>query len=154
VLLIGTIDDSWKVIIWLNIKDCNWATNNGVHITPNLLISSCIESNSFHGLPYHIMLYLIIDLVNWCKKTLNTPTKGVICVHNFKCGILLISIVLGVNLVVHDKLATFNNGVKRHSKRYPMKLLIEPQRSFISLLTRPQNFFCLSLIFLFLFLAL
>ncbi len=95
-----------------NIKDYNWATNNGVHITPNLLISSCLESNSFHGLPYHIMLYLIMDLVNWCRKTLNTPTRGVICVHIFMCAIVLISIVLGVNLVVHDTLTTFNNRLK------------------------------------------
>jgi hypothetical protein len=149
VLLIGTIDDSWKIIIWLNIKDCNWAIHNGVHITPNLLISSCLESNSFHGLSYPIMSYLIIDLVNWCRKTLNIPTRGVICVHIFMCAILLISIVLGVNLVVHDTLATFNNGVKRHSRKYPMNLLIELQRSFISLLTRPQNFFCLSLLLFF-----
>jgi len=106
VLLIGTIDDFWKVIVWLNIKDCNWATNNGVHTTP------CLESNSFHGLPYHIMLYLIMDLVNWCRKTLNTPTRGVICVHIFMCAIVLISIVLGVNLVVHDTLTTFNNRLK------------------------------------------
>jgi hypothetical protein len=58
------------------------------------------------------MLYLIMDLVNWCRKTLNTPTRGVICVHIFMCAIVLISIVLGVNLVVHDTLTTFNNRLK------------------------------------------
>jgi hypothetical protein len=61
-LLIGTIDDLKKIAIWLKIKDCNLVINKEVYIAFGLLISSCLEPNSFHGLPYHIMSYFIIDL--------------------------------------------------------------------------------------------
>ncbi len=53
--------DSKKVGMWLNMWDYIWVTNNGAHITPSLLISYHLELNSFHGLPYHTMSYLIID---------------------------------------------------------------------------------------------
>ncbi len=43
--------------------------NDGAHIAPNLMISSCLEPNTFHGLPYHIMFYLNIDLANLCRTT-------------------------------------------------------------------------------------
>jgi hypothetical protein len=91
------------VVIWLNIGDYNQATNDGAHIVLNQLISSCLELNSFHELPYHIMSYFIIDLDIQCKWTF-TSTKGAICVHVFMitCMILLVSMVLGANLVVYD----------------------------------------------------
>jgi hypothetical protein len=72
--------------------------NDKGHIAPNLLISSCLEPNSSHGLPYHIMSYLIIDLVIWCWKFF-IPAKGVICVHFFMCMTLLVLKMLGDNLV-------------------------------------------------------
>jgi hypothetical protein len=59
----------FKESFWLNIKDYKETTIVKVHIAPSLLISSCLELNSFHGLPYHIVSYLIIDLSIWCKRT-------------------------------------------------------------------------------------
>jgi hypothetical protein len=51
---------SRKVVIWLNLKNCSYLINDGAHIALILLISSCLEPNSFHGLPYHIMFHFII----------------------------------------------------------------------------------------------
>ncbi len=88
-LLIGIVDDSRMVVIWLNIGDYNQATNDGAHIVLNLLISSCLELNSFHGLPYHNMSYFTIDLDIQCKWTFISTRGGNLCacfhdhVHDF-----------------------------------------------------------------------
>jgi hypothetical protein len=69
---------------WLNIKDYNQATNVEVHIARALLISSCLELNSFHGLPYHIVSYLIIDLSIWCKRTVILARGVIMCMFSFE----------------------------------------------------------------------
>jgi hypothetical protein len=58
-LLIGIMNYCMN---WLNIKDCNYVTNEGAHNIFNLPISSGLEPIFFHELFYHIMSYLIIDL--------------------------------------------------------------------------------------------
>jgi hypothetical protein len=97
--------------------------NDGAHIAPNLLISSWLEPNSFHTSPYHVMSYSTIVLVGGvlvlCVLKFQSTQENT-CFVCFKLGILmvcrwvflmcttlLVSIMLGDNLIAHHKIYQF-----------------------------------------------
>ncbi len=63
-LLWSTVVDLGKVVLWLNTRDCNEATNDGVHIAFGLLISSCLKPSYLLDICCKILIFYKIWFVD------------------------------------------------------------------------------------------